>query len=381
MIPGQSPPGSTYNASGAGVEFHQGKAAFGDTYLDESGKWATNPRRFAEVGDIVMSIRAPVGPVNLVDRRIAIGRGLASIRINPGKLKAKWLFYHFRNIESELTGTQGSTFASINKGQIEDVRVPLAPLEQQARLLGELEERSQTIDKARQSAKRQIDAVDAMSAAYIRQVFPTEGERLPAGWIWVTLREVADVNPRRPSRLISTPDAPTTFIPMSAIDGASGRGSVVTERRFEEVRRGYTYFEERDVLFAKITPCMENGKHFIAEGLKGGFAFGTTELHVIRPKPGLMPDWIHYYVRQPSLLMSATYHFRGAVGQQRLPAEFISNLRIPVPPLPEQERIVADLREHLHTVEEAAQSAETQLDALDFLSRAYLNQAFSGGLS
>ena len=82
VIAGQSPPGKSYNSAGVGAEFHQGKVAFGDTTLKVSGKWTTESRRFAEPGDVVMSVRAPVGPVNLVDRSVAIGRGLASIRVN-----------------------------------------------------------------------------------------------------------------------------------------------------------------------------------------------------------------------------------------------------------------------------------------------------------
>ena len=378
VIAGQSPPGKSYNSAGVGAEFHQGKVAFGDTTLKVSGKWTTESRRFAEPGDVVMSVRAPVGPVNLVDRSVAIGRGLASIRVNHGWLTTDWLFHHMRNIGSELTGTPGSTFASINKSQIEEIPVPLAPLQDQRRVVRAVEERFRMIDSARLAAGNQLEAIQAMTSAYLRTVFPKRGEKLPEGWEWVRLEEAADINPRRPSRLDRDPDAPTTFIPMSAIDGETGRVPAAPERRFEDVRRGYTYFEERDVLFSKITPCMQNGKHFIANGLNGGFGFGTTELHVIRPKSGLFSEWIHCFVRQPSLLKSATYHFRGAVGQQRLPAEFITELLIPLPPLSEQERLIRQVVERLAIIDQAKQSARLQLDRLAYISGSYLRSAFGG---
>ena len=74
VVPGQSPPGASYNESGIGAPFHQGKIEFGDKFVGEAIKWTTDPRRFADKGDIVMSVRAPVGPVNLTTRRISIGR-------------------------------------------------------------------------------------------------------------------------------------------------------------------------------------------------------------------------------------------------------------------------------------------------------------------
>jgi len=116
---------------------------------------------------------------------------------------------------------------------------------------------------------------------------------LPASWRWVRVAEVADINPRRPA-LDRVDDTPTSFIPMEAVDEVAGlvRPQV---RPYREVKKGYTYFENGDVLFAKITPCMENGKHAIAEGLIDGFGFGTTEFHVIRPGPEVIATWIHLY--------------------------------------------------------------------------------------
>lgn len=168
---GQSPPGKSYNTDGIGTEFHQGKAAFGGKYLEHSGKWTTDPRRLAKSGDVVMSVRAPVGPVNLVDRCVAIGRGLASIRVYPERLKSEWLFHYLCSIESEITGTQGSTFASINKAQIEEIRLPLAPLIEQTRILDGLSERLRAIEEVRLATLSQRDAIESLPAVYLRNAF------------------------------------------------------------------------------------------------------------------------------------------------------------------------------------------------------------------
>ena len=111
----------------------------------------------------------------------------------------------------------------------------------------------------------------------------TEGPyELPEGWRWVRLGEVCKVNPRRP-RLVRDDNAPTSFVPMTAVDEVTGTITDLRTRPFAEVKSGYRYFQEGDVLFAKITPCMENGKAAIAWGLIDGIGYGSTEFHVLRP--------------------------------------------------------------------------------------------------
>ena len=139
---------------------------------------------------------------------------------------------------------------------------------------------------------------------------------LPTGWRWVRLGDVCEINPHRPS--INRSDTTiTTFVQMSAVDDICGVIARPEQKPFSEVKRGYTYFAENDVIFAKITPCMENGKHAIARNLIDGVGFGSTEFHVIRPNEQITAEWIWHFVRQPSIRQSATNYFTGAVGQQR----------------------------------------------------------------
>jgi type I restriction enzyme S subunit len=147
-------------------------------------------------------------------------------------------------------------------------------------------------------------------------------------------------------------------------------------RPFAEVRKGYTYFADGDVLFAKITPCMQNGKHAIARGLIGGIGFGSTEFHVIRPRSEVLPEWVLLYLVQPKVLQNATAHFSGAVGQQRVPEEYIASLEIPLPPLDDQRRTAAEIREKSDLIEEARTAAAAQLEAARALPAAYLRDLF-----
>lgn len=206
-----------------------------------------------------------------------------------------------------------------------------------------------------------------------------ERRALPKGWRWVRLGDVCELNPRRPA-LERTDDALTTFVPMPAIDDQSGTILSPEVRPYSQVRRGYTYFAEGDVLFAKITPCMENGKHAIARNLRDGIGFGSTEFHVIRPSKDITSEWIHFFVRQPWVLEAATAHFTGAVGQQRVPSGFLANLEIPLPPLAEQQRIARVLDEHMAAIERARAAAQAQLDAINALPAALLREAFNGEL-
>jgi type I restriction enzyme S subunit len=128
---------------------------------------------------------------------------------------------------------------------------------------------------------------------------------------------------------------------MPAVDAHAGAIVGATDRAFGEVRSGYTAFRDGDVLFAKITPCMENGKAAIARGLKNGLGFGSSEFHVLRPSAAALAEYLFYYIRQESYRRQAEEHMTGSVGQKRVPADYVENTEMPLPPLAEQRRIVA----------------------------------------
>ena len=196
---------------------------------------------------------------------------------------------------------------------------------------------------------------------------------------WPTARigEVCLLNPRR-SKIECKADSPTSFIQMSSVDDLLGIIKTIEIRPYAEIAKGYTYFEENDVIFAKITPCMQNGKHAIARGLVDGFGFGSTEFHVLRPTERILPDWLHFFVRQPSFLWKAQQTFAGAVGQQRVPEIFLAETEIPIPDLPTQRRITARLKEQLNEIEHARQAAEGQTHTSGKLLEKFLVVAFHG---
>ena len=158
----------------------------------------------------------------------------------------------------------------------------------------------------------------------------------------VPLGEICTVNPRA-KRTGCSDDMAVSFVPMAAVDERTGAITVREERPLAEVSKGFTSFEDGDVLFAKITPCMENGKIALARNLANGVGRGSTEFHVLRPNGRVLSEYIYYFVRQESFRDEAKRNFTGTAGQQRVPKPFMENALIPLPPLDEQRRIVGIL--------------------------------------
>lgn len=149
IISGQSPEGKFYNNLGNGVPFYQGKTEFGARFINPPNTWTTQITRIALKDDILMSVRAPVGPVNFSTQEICIGRGLAAIRAQE-KIDKDYLFYLLRSKEKEIKGSGGAVFDSISRPQIAKIKIPLPPLDVQREIVAELDGYQKIIDGARQ---------------------------------------------------------------------------------------------------------------------------------------------------------------------------------------------------------------------------------------
>lgn len=195
-------------------------------------------------------------------------------------------------------------------------------------------------------------------------------------WPRSRLSEIAAINPRRPA-IERDDDALTSFIPMDAVDEIRGATARLDSQPFRKLKKGYTHFQDGDVIFAKITPCMQNGKHAVVRGLIDGIGFGSTEFHVVRPSDRVLSEWIHALLRCKETLNAAVKTFTGAVGQQRVPPSFLENLEVPLPPLDHQRRIVACLKDQLAEVETARQAAQAQARDIALLRSRVLTEVFS----
>lgn len=180
VVQGQSPPGDTYNEDGAGLPFFQGKAEFGDLY-PTARKWCTSPTKIAEQDDVLVSVRAPVGPTNLSPQTSCIGRGLAAIRPLEGSIP-RYILYAIRNSVAELReNATGSTFEAISGDQLRSHRVRLAPANEQHRIVAEIEKQFTRLDAAVAALKRVQANLKRYRAAVLKaacegRLVPTEAE-------------------------------------------------------------------------------------------------------------------------------------------------------------------------------------------------------------
>ena len=334
-------------------------------------------------GDIVVARTGSTGKSFLVSQppRAVLASYLLRVRVNDSVLP-EYLAYFFNSDRywSHISdASRGSVQANVNARILGNMPIPIPPLAEQRRIVARLNAQMAVVERAKAAAREILDAADALNAAIVLEMMPYLGHHLEDFWKWAKLGEVCEINPRRPPKLAIEPDAKTTFVPMESVDGKSGAIVQPQERQFAQVSKGYTHFKNGDVLFAKITPCMQNGKHAIASGLLNGFGFGSTEFHIIRHSDAVTPEWIHNFIRQPSVLREAERHFRGAVGQQRVPKEFLINLEIPIPPLAEQRRIVALIDGRLAAARRLQSAARDGLDAIESMPSALLRRAMGDG--
>lgn len=173
-----------------------------------------------------------------------------------------------------------------------------------------------------------------------------------ARWPLKPLSEVVDLNPRL-DKSAYRDDIEVSFVPMVAVEAGSGRMDVSQTKQFSAVKKGYTPFKESDVLFAKITPCMENGKMAVVPRLTSELGFGSTEFHVLRPHERVDPRFIYYFVSSQNFRREAAHRMTGAVGQKRVPQSFLEEALIPVPLFDDQRRIVAEIEKQFSRLDEA----------------------------
>ncbi|MDP8922588.1 MAG: restriction endonuclease subunit S [Chloroflexota bacterium] len=204
---------------------------------------------------------------------------------------------------------------------------------------------------------------------------------LPDGWVWTTIGQACELNPPKPPVDTLPSGGRVSFVSMPAVDADSGEIVDAAERVYADVRGGYTVFADGDVIMAKITPCMENGKAAIARGLTNGLAAGSSEFHVLRPNGVALAEYLFHFIRQPSFRRIAEENMTGSVGQRRVPASFLDAAAIPIPPLAEQRRIAEAVEALLAQVDAARARLEHAEAVVKRFRQAILAAACSGKLT
>src|SRR5258706_4144497 len=202
----------------------------------------------------------------------------------------------------------------------------------------------------------------------------------PVSWAATHIGAVAQVNP--PSSTVTVDDDQlVTFLPMAAVEELSGRIDLSDRRRFKAVKKGFTRFRDGDLLFAKITPSMENGKIAVVQELADGVGCGSTEFHVIRPATGVEADYLRYYIVRSAFRQEAKRNMQGAVGQQRVPPDFIRDAHLPLAPSNEQKRIVSRIEELFGRIREGEHALQVVHNLVKSYRQSVLKAAVTGELT
>lgn len=165
--------------------------------------------------------------------------------------------------------------------------------------------------------------------------------------------DICTVNPRKSEVADRKPDTLVSFVPMADLNEHCITFQPKEKKYLSEVTNSYTYFEENDVLLAKVTPCFENGKAGIARGLTNGIGFGSSEFFVLRSNGNVLPEWVYFCVMHSMFRDSAIAQMTGTGGLQRVPRDYVENFQIPLPPLDIQKEIVAEIEGYQKVIDGA----------------------------
>lgn len=302
-------------------------------------------KKFLRPGDIIIeksggSDTKPVGRVVYFDseeNKYLINNFTGLLRVvDQTKWYPRYVFYALfanysfggtRQYENKTTGLHNLKLDQyLNSFDIPDVDFQL-----QHHIADTLDKVSEGIEVCR----KMLGELDLMVKAKFGEMFGALGED-KFNWGMTTLGVCCELNPKRPRDIPD--DMDVSFVAMPSV---TEKGQIDTSviKPYLEVRKGFTYFAENDVLFAKITPCMENGKGCVAKGLTNAIGAGSTEFHVLRPIHGKSnPYWLYYLTVIPGFRENARKVMTGTGGQLRVPIAYLDNLPVSLPPIELQEQ-------------------------------------------
>ena len=202
---------------------------------------------------------------------------------------------------------------------------------------------------------------------------------IPQGWEWFRVSSLFQINPK----VVAEDNTSAAFIPMEAISAGYGSEFRYYEKKWGEIKSGYTAFADNDIAFAKITPCFQNRKSAIFEGLPNGIGAGTTELKILRTYGETINRWfVLYFLESPYFIDEAT--FKGTANQQRIIVGYLENKLFPLPPLAEQERIVGRIGLVMPIIDKYSKSQELldkmNVELNECLKKSVLQEAIQGKL-
>ncbi|MFI7308625.1 restriction endonuclease subunit S [Streptomyces hygroscopicus] len=413
---GQSPPGTAYNVDGNGLPFFQGKAEFGDIYPTVQ-KWTTESGKVAEQGDILLSVRAPVGPTNLAPSQCAIGRGLASIRARSG-ISQQYLLHALRATTSTLAAkATGSTFTAVSGAIVRAHKIPLPPLAEQDRIVAALEGHLSRLNAAqswlglaqenslrlesllcnhtvagafsrpvRVDEAPQVDEIRrASSSRATRRWKPTttstiSGYTPPDNWTMVSLGDLSYASGYGTSTKCDYSGAGRPVLRIPNVQDGSINLSDLKRAIDPSLDLAHYSLEPGDLLFVRTNGSRKliGRVGVVEESLPHAFA---SYLIRFRLTPGIVePRWVQLVTQSPLWRQTLERYAASSAGQYNLSAETLSHLPVPVPPLAVQRETLEVVSAALDRVTRLSAATELATARGKHLRGALLNRALTGRL-
>ena len=278
-------------------------------------------------------------------KNLILGMNLLRFRVNEKLILPSFLYYFFltgsAKRQIKKNAKRAVNQASINQAQINKFLIPLPPLKIQKQIV-------ERLDKIAEARKLNDDLIQKSDEFY-RSLLHNElnakvkNQNVKSQFKIKKLGEICEINPRKAEINKLSKDTIVSFLAMADVS-ESAEITNLQERKLAEVRNGFTFFKNGDVLVAKITPCFENGKGAFVEGMKNEIGFGSTEFHVLRANSEILLNrFLYHLVSDKKFRKIGARFMTGSAGQRRVSKHYLENFKIPLPPLETQKQIVTKL--------------------------------------
>ena len=372
VIAGQSPEGKFYNKEGRGVPFYQGKKDFAERFLGSPTTWTTEITKLARPGDILMSVRAPVGPVNLCPIEACIGRGLAAIRPSS-KTGTDFIYYFLESIQSEIAGTEGAVFASINKAQIANLRCPVPPLDEQKRIVALLDAATARVTELTACYEKARTHANDLLESSLLELFADAFESHPKRKMGEVMQIARGGSPRPISEYITKSSNGVNWIKIGDASASKKYIHETAEKIKPEGVSSSRMVYPGDFL---LSNSMSFGRPYIMK-TEGCIHDGWL---VLRDSNGELDQDFLFYLLGSRFMYERFSQLAAGSTVQNLNSALVSSVEIPVPPLDFQRTIAKQARVLEENVSRLNEVFVLRLQAAQDLHQSILEAAFAGDL-
>jgi restriction endonuclease S subunit len=379
---GTSPRGHTYNRDGIGEPLLNGPTEFGPRH-PSAAQWTTDAIRFAEPGDILFCVRgATTGRKNFADRRYCIGRGLAAIRGRDELAHTDFLWHVLDVVTNELVGrAAGSTFVNLPGAELKRFHVPLPPLAEQKRIAGILKEQLAAVERARAAAEAQLEAAQALPAAYLREVLSSAES---AGW---PVRRLGDVlTGIEAGKCVSCVERPADLTEWGVLKVSAVTWGTFKPAENKVLPDGFDVPVDREVRVGDFLISRSNTTELVGavvhvKQTRPRLMLSDKTLRLVPRVNEILPEYMELALRSPQCRSFIEEKATGASSSMKnITQDTIRDIPLPVPPIDEQRRIMAKVSQQLTTAESICTALEEQLVTIDRMQAALLRSAFEGKL-